>query len=286
MKDIALVLSSGGARGLAHIGAIEELEERGYRITSVAGCSMGALIGGIFAAGKMTEFREWMKRVDRWTLLRLVDPSLSLNHLIDGNKVMETLNKIVPDVNIEDLPIPFCAVSTDWDRGEEVVFREGSLLEAIRSSISLPGFFNPVRPDGRILIDGGVLNPIPLNRVTRKKGDLLVGVDVSGYDYDGQRRTRLALAARRKKSLNPLKRMMPDGQGVNYISLLTRASSLMIRQNSKLMVELMKPDILLDIQMSRYSGTDYDKSEQIINVGKKTTKKTLDNLLFTSVTGL
>lgn len=234
----------------------------------------------------MTEFREWMKSVDRWTLLRLVDPSLSLNHLIDGNKVMETLNKIVPDVNIEDLPIPFCAVSTDWNRGEEVVFREGSLLEAIRSSISLPGFFNPVRPDGRILIDGGVLNPIPLNRVTRKKGDLLVGVDVSGYDYDGQRRTRLALAARRKKSLNPLKRMMPDGQGVNYISLLTRASSLMIRQNSKLMVELMKPDILLDIQMSRYSGTDYDKSEQIINVGKKTTKKTLDNLLFTSVTGL
>lgn len=277
MKDIALVLSSGGARGLAHIGAIEELEERGYRITSVAGCSMGALVGGIFAAGKMTEFREWMKSVDRWTLLRLVDPSLSLNHLIDGNKVMETLNKIVPDVNIEDLPIPFCAVSTDWERGEEVAFRKGSLLEAIRSSISLPGFFNPIRPDGRILIDGGVLNPIPLDRVARKEGDLLVGIDVSGHDYDGQRRTQLALSARRKRSRNPPKRMMPDVSNVNYISLLTRASSLMIRQNSKLMVELMKPDILVDIQMSRYSGTDYDKSEQLIAIGRRTTRKVLDS---------
>lgn len=277
MKDIALVLSSGGARGLAHIGAIEELEAHGYRVTSVAGCSMGALVGGIFAAGKLEEFRMWMKEVDRWTLLKMIDPSLSLNHLIDGTKVMETLNTIVPDVNIEDLPIPFCAVSTDWERGEEVVFRKGSLLEAIRSSISLPGFFNPIRPDGRILIDGGVLNPIPLDRVARKEGDLLVGIDVSGHDYDGQRRTQLALSARRKRSRNPLKRMMPDVSNVNYISLLTRASSLMIRQNSKLMVELMKPDILVDIQMSRYSGTDYDKSEQLIAIGRRTTRKVLDS---------
>ena len=254
MKDIALVLSSGGARGLAHIGAIEELEAQGYRITSVAGCSMGSLVGGIFAAGKLAEFREWMKKVDRWTLFSLVDPSLSLNHLIEGNKVMETLGTIVPDVNIEDLSIPFCAVSTDWERGEEVVFREGSLLEAIRSSISLPGFFNPMRPDGRILIDGGVLNPIPLNRVARKEGDMLVGIDVSGHEH--------------------------DGKSVNYLSLLTRASSLMIRQNSKLMVELMKPDILVEIQMSRYSGTDYDKSEELIEVGRRKTRETLENITF------
>ena len=262
---------------MAHIGAIEELEAHGYHVTSVAGCSMGALVGGIFAAGKLEEFRMWMKEVDRWTLLKMIDPSLSLNHLIDGTKVMETLNTIVPDVNIENLPIPFCAVSTDWERGEEVVFRKGSLLEAIRSSISLPGFFNPVRPDGRILIDGGVLNPIPLDCVARKEGDLLVGIDVSGHDYDGQRRSQLALSARRKRSRNPLKRLMPDVSNVTYISLLTRASSLMIRQNSKLMVELMKPDILVDIQMSHYNGTDYDKSEQLIAIGRRTTRKVLDS---------
>ncbi len=241
---------------------------------------MGALVGGIYAAGKLAEFREWMKTVDRWTLFSLADPSLSLNHLIEGKKVMETLSTIVPDMNIEDLPIPFCAVSTDWEHGEEVVFRKGSLLEAIHSSISLPGFFNPVRPDGRVLIDGGVLNPIPLNRVMRKENDLLVGIDVSGYDYDGQQRTQRALAARRKRSRNPLKRMIPDGRKINYISLLTRASSLMIRQNSKLMVELMQPDILVDIQMSRYSGTDYDKSVQIIEIGRKRTRQTLERVAF------
>ena len=112
-KDIALVLSSGGARGLAHIGAIEELEAQGYRIRSVAGCSMGALIGGIYAAGQLKNFRKWLKSVDKWTLMNMIDFSFSFNHLIKGDKMMNALKDIVPDVNIEDLPIPFCAVSTN-----------------------------------------------------------------------------------------------------------------------------------------------------------------------------
>ena len=273
-KDIALVLSSGGARGLSHIGAIEELEAQGYHIRSVAGCSMGALIGGIYAAGQLKNFREWMKSVDKWTLMNMIDISFSINHLIKGNKMMDTLKEIVPDVNIEDLPIPFCAVSTDWELGEETVFREGPLLDAIRASISLPGFLNPIRPDGRILIDGGVTNPLPLNRVVRHQGDLLVGVDVSGHDYEGQRQAQLKIAKRNRRSLNPLKRMAPDWTP-NYVTLLTRASSLMIRQNSKLMIELTKPDILVDIQMNSLSGMDYDKSERLIIIGRNRTRQTL-----------
>ena len=275
-KDIALVLSSGGARGLSHIGAIEELEAQGYHIRSVAGCSMGALIGGIYAAGQLKNFREWMKSVDKWTLMNMIDISFSINHLIKGNKMMETLKEIVPDVNIEDLPIPFCAVSTDWELGEEVVFREGSLLNAIRASISLPGFLNPIRPDGRILIDGGVTNPLPLNRVVRHEGDLLVGVDVSGHDYEGQRQAQMKIATRNRRSLNPLKRMAPDSRTPNYVTLLTRASSLMIRQNSKLMIELTNPDILVDIQMNSLSGMDYDKSERLIIIGRNRTRQTLE----------
>ena len=260
---------------MSHIGAIEELEAQGYHIRSVAGCSMGALIGGIYAAGQLKNFREWMKSVDKWTLMNMIDISFSINHLIKGNKMMETLKEIVPDVNIEDLPIPFCAVSTDWELGEEVVFREGSLLNAIRASISLPGFLNPIRPDGRILIDGGVTNPLPLNRVVRHEGDLLVGVDVSGHDYEGQRQAQLKIATRNRRSLNPLKRMAPDWTP-NYVTLLTRASSLMIRQNSKLMIELTKPDILVDIQMNSLSGMDYDKSERLIIIGRNRTRQTLE----------
>ena len=182
-RDVALVLSSGGARGLAHIGAIEELLNEGYHITSIAGCSMGALIGGVYAAGKLEDFREWMKSIDRKKMLELTDFSFSLNHLVKGSRIIEAIMEFVPDVPIEELPIPYCAVATDWISGKEVVFRKGSLFEAIRASISLPTFYEPVRRDGMILIDGGVTNPIPLNRVERHEGDLLVGIDVSGHDY-------------------------------------------------------------------------------------------------------
>lgn len=278
-KDIALALSSGGARGLAHIGVIEELESQGYRITSIAGCSMGALIGGVYAAGKLEEFREWMKTVDRKKMLELTDFSLSLNHIVKGTRIIKAIMEFVPDVLIEDLPIPYCAVATDWVSGREVVIDKGSLFEAIRASISLPSFYEPVRRDGMILIDGGVVNPIPMNRVKRQEGDLLVGVDVSGHDYKAQWEKMNKLAERQKhdKSLKAklLDMIIPDNIEFNYYTLLSRTSSIMIRQNSLLMAQLTKPDILIDIQMSRYGSFDYDKSERLITIGRNKARKAL-----------
>ena len=279
-KDVALVLSSGGARGLAHIGAIEVLEEQGYRVTSLAGCSMGALIGGVYAAGKLNEFREWMKGIDRKKMLELTDFSLSLNHFVKGDRIIEAIMEFVPDVAIEDLPIPYCAVATDWVSGREVIFRTGSLFEAIRASISLPSFYKPVERNGMILIDGGVVNPIPLNRVVRHKGDLLVGVDVSGHDYKTQEAMKHKLSERRKhdKSIAAmiLNKLVPENIDFNYYTMLSRTSSLMIRQNSKLMAQLMNPDILVDIQISRYGGFDYDKSEKLIAIGRQKTMKAFE----------
>jgi len=279
MKDVALVLSSGGARGLAHIGAIEELEAQGYRITSIAGCSMGALIGGVYAAGKLPEFREWMKTVDKKKMLELTDFSLSLNHIVKGTRIIKAIMEFVPDVLIEDLPIPYCAVATDWITGREVVIDKGSLFEAIRASISLPSFYEPVRRDGMILIDGGVVNPIPMNRVKRHEGDLLVGVDVSGHDYKAQweKQQRQTEIQKHDKSLKAklLDMITPDNIEFNYYTLLSRTSSIMIRQNSILMAQLTKPDILIDIQMSRYGGFDYDKSERLIAIGHNKTQKAL-----------
>ena len=281
-KDVALVLSSGGARGLAHIGAIEELEAHGYRITSIAGCSMGALIGGVYAAGKLEEFREWMKTVDRKKMLELTDFSFSLNHLVKGTRIIEAIMEFVPDIPIEALPIPYCAVATDWKSGHEVVFREGSLFEAIRASISLPSFYEPVKRDGMILIDGGVTNPIPMNRVVRHEGDILVGIDVSGHDYEAQWRRHHELAEKRKRSTSLsqqiLNRLIPDNLDFNYYTMLSRVSSLMIRQNSILMAQLMKPDILVDIQMARYGGFDYDKSERLIAIGRQKTLQAINKL--------
>ena len=272
-KDVALVLSSGGARGLAHIGAIEELLAQGYHITSIAGCSMGALIGGVYAAGKLEEFRDWMKTIDRKKMLELTDFSLSLNHLVKGTRIIEAIMEFVPDVNIEDLPIPYCAVATDLKAGREVMFRKGSLFKAIRASISLPSFYEPVKRDDMILIDGGIINPLPLNRVKRQAGDMLVGVDVSGHDYKAQwdELQRLTAIQKHDKSLKTkiLDMLIPDNIEFNYYTVLSRASSLMIRQNSILMTRLMNPDILIDIQMNRYGTFDFDKSEKLIAIGRQ-----------------
>ena len=272
-KDIALVLSSGGARGLAHIGAIEELESHGYHISSIAGCSMGALIGGVYAAGKLNEFREWMKTIDRKKMLGLIDFSLSLNHIVKGTRIIEAIMEFVPDVNIEDLPIPYCAVATDLKAGREVMFRKGSLFKAIRASISLPSFYEPVMLNDMILIDGGIINPLPLNRVKRQIGDILVGVDVSGHDYKAQwdEMHRLTSMQKSDTSLKTkiLDMLIPDNIEFNYYTVLSRASSLMIRQNSILMAQLMNPDILIDIQMNRYGTFDFDKSEKLIAIGRQ-----------------
>jgi NTE family protein len=279
-KDIALVLSSGGARGLAHIGVIEELEAQGFHISSIAGTSMGALIGGIYAAGKLQEFREWMKSIDKRKMLELTDLSFSLNHLVKGNRIIDAIKKIVPDTKIEDLSIPYCAVATDLENGREVTFRKGSLFGAIRASISLPGYYEPVRINDMVLIDGGTVNPIPLNRVVRKKGDLLVGVDVSGHDYKGQSQLQHFIEERRRqdKSLSQqiLNRLIPDNLDFNYFTMLSRTSSIMIRQNSKLMTQLTHPDILIDIQLRRYGGFDYDKSEKLIAIGHKYAQRAIE----------
>jgi NTE family protein len=278
-KNVALALSSGGARGLAHIGAIEELEAQGYHISSIAGCSMGALIGGVYAAGKLNEFREWMKTIDRKKMLGLIDFSLSLNHLVKGKRIIEAIMEFVPDMNIEDLPIPYVAVATDLKAGKEVLFNKGSLFEAIRASISLPSFYEPVQRDDMILIDGGVINPIPLNRVKRNAGDILVGIDVSGHDYKAQWEEAHRLTEIQKHDTSwknkILDMLIPDNIDFNYYTVLSRTSSLMIRQNSILMAKLMNPDILVDIQMNRYGTFDFDKSEKLIAIGRQKTSQAI-----------
>lgn len=272
-KDVALVLSSGGARGLAHIGAIEELLAHGYRITSVAGSSMGALVGGVYAAGKLEAFRDWVKGIDKKRMLELIDFSLSINHLAKGDRIIEAIMEFVPDVAIEDLPIPYCAVATDLTSGREVLFNKGSLFKAIRASITLPTFYKPVERDGMVLIDGGVINPIPLNRVKRQEGDILVGVDVNVHDFKSQWE-EMHKSPEPKKNDTSLKTKIldmitPDDINLNYYTVLSRASRMMIHQNSILMAELMKPDILVDIQMDKYGVFDFYKSEKIVALGKK-----------------
>lgn len=181
-QDVALVLSSGGPRGFAYIGAIEELERRGYNITSVAGTSMGSLIGGIYATGKLDELKEWLFDLNAWKVFDLMDLSISKNHIVKGDKIIEAIKEIVPDVDIKDLKIPFKAVATDLYTGEEIVYTEGKLFEAIRASISIPSLFRPVKQGLRTLIDGGIVNTLPISQVDRNGKDILIAFDVNDVD--------------------------------------------------------------------------------------------------------
>ena len=196
-KKVALALASGGPRGFAYIGAIEELAARGYEITSIAGTSAGSLVGGVYAAGGLDAFKQWLFGLDPLKVVRLMDFSVSKNYLVKGDRVIRAIKERVPDVNIEDLPIPFTAVATDLYSGEEVVFNEGPLFQAIRASISIPSMFRPVKWHGRTLVDGGLSNTLPLNRARRTEGDILVGFNVNRIDAENInefRHNKMALA--------------------------------------------------------------------------------------------
>lgn len=294
-KNVALVLGSGGARGLAHIGAIEALEERGYTISSIAGCSMGAIIAGMYAAGQLQEAKEWFLRVDKQLILRMMDINLlSSNSLVKGERIIKELEKVVPDRPIEELNIPCSIVASDMVNTEEIVFRSGSLFEAVRASISIPLFFKPVQIDNRLLIDGGILNPLPLHVVERTEGDILVAMDISGkdampmdteyepIDVDGRiaaieakgfdvpdgLEEQLRQLGKRIDAIRQ-RRAKDLGRNVSFVSLLDRMSDMQIQQNTLLALRLTPPDVHAVMRQYAYNTFDFDKAEEIIADGKQ-----------------
>ena len=177
---ISLVLGSGGARGYAHIGVIEELIAHGYDIRSVAGSSMGALVGGVHAAGKLDAFRDWARPLQRLDVLRMLDPSFSGGGLIKGDRLIDKLRDMIGEQRIEDLPITYTAVAVDLLAQREVWFSRGSLFDAIRASIAIPTVLRPHQYQGRTLVDGGLLNPVPITPTLRDPTDCTIAVDING----------------------------------------------------------------------------------------------------------
>ncbi|WP_178862843.1 patatin-like phospholipase family protein [Thiomicrorhabdus cannonii] len=179
-KSVSLILGSGGGRGLAHIGVIRWLEENGYRIDSISGCSMGALVGGVYAAGKLDAFENWFKQLTQTDILALLDLAWDRTGLIKGDKLFSVLKEMIGNPDIESLPIKFTAVATDIEHEKEVWLQSGSLLEAIRASIALPMIFTPHQHHGMTLIDGGVLNPVPIAPTFGDRTDLTIAVNLGG----------------------------------------------------------------------------------------------------------
>lgn len=178
-KTVALVLGSGGARGMAHIGVIEEIEARGYKVVSVSGCSIGAIVGAFYSANKLDAFTKWARSLNYLNVLRLVDFSFISNGAIRGDKLFSVLSEMLGDIQIEDLEIPYTAVATDLISSKEVWFQRGSLEQAMRASAAIPGLIQPVEYDNRLYVDGGVLNPLPIAASVSTHADYIIAVDLS-----------------------------------------------------------------------------------------------------------
>lgn len=266
---VALALSSGGAKGYAHIGVIKAIEETGAKITSVAGTSMGALIGGLYAAGKLDAAYSWLKTIDATEMFILADfGKFGINGLTDGEKIIEKLHQFIGDVLIDDLPIPFCAIATDLDLGIEVVINHGRLIDAIRASISLPGVFKPYKIIGRRtrLVDGGLVNGLPINRLKRTPGDVVVAVNLDTYGFCGKMDLKSANIASLVSSV--LIRNKED----NIIDILLNSFYISLKQNKLAMVERIKPDVYLNIDLKGYSTHNFADAKIIADLGYKQMK--------------
>ena len=290
MKKVALVLGSGGARGLTQIGVIQYLVERDFEITSIAGCSMGSVIGGVYAAGHLNDFTNWICNLDRFGVFGLMDFTLNAQGFIKGDRVFDEMKKFVDEINIEELPIPYAAVSVDMNREEQVIFRSGDLFSAIRASVSIPSVLTPVSKNGALLVDGGVMNPLPLDIVKRSKDDIVIAVDLNAkgeYDFDmkwkkGRQDELKEEESKWKKAIDKmfadvfkgLSSKKSDKRG--YLQLLQGSFDLIQKQLTKIMLSNHKPDILIQVPKKSADTFDFFRAEEMIAYGRHLAEEAIE----------
>jgi NTE family protein len=295
MRKIGLALGSGSARGLAHIGVIRAIEEAGIHIDMVGGTSIGALIGAAYAAGRLDELEQDFRSIDRRRIGALIDPVLPWSGFIDGKKIAGFVRAHVSLKAVEHLPIPFCAVATELSSGQEVVIREGDLIDAVRASISVPGIFSPVRWRNRILVDGGLVNPVPVSAVRALGADIVIAVDLNHHIVEeknrARRHTRRAAGRSRpgtqdstdyarllerigatfKTSGSPavkrIRAWMEKERLPGMVEVLLGSLHIMQVQitESRLLIE--RPDILIRPPLGSVRLLEFDRADEVITIG-------------------
>ncbi|MGB0134909.1 patatin-like phospholipase family protein [Dokdonella sp.] len=288
---ISLVLGSGGARGYAHIGVIEELIAQGFDIRSIAGSSMGALVGGVYAAGKLVAYRDWVLTLARFDVFKLLDITVSGGGFIKGNRIIGALREHVGEFNIEDLPISYTAVAVDLDAHREVWFSQGSLFEAIRASIAIPTVFRPHRYRGRLLVDGGLLNPLPVSPTLRDHTQATIAVDVNaaaeplhGIDSDesaGSGKNDDAgegIVPRMRRMLGAAPATDPasdPARDPSVIDLFARSLDTVQETITRLKLAAQPPDLLITIPRNVCTFYDFHRAESVIELGRQRTREAL-----------
>ena len=290
-KSVSLVLSSGGARGLAHVGVIEELENRGYHIDEIAGCSAGALVGGMYAAGKMPEFKDWICNLDRIDVFSLMDFTFSSRGFIKGEKVYIALKNVIKDCQIEDFDIAFSCNAVDYKTGEEVIFREGSLYAAIRASGSIPTVFQPAKFHRHELIDGGVLNPVPISLLKNFGQNLVIVVVLNGPDSaiiappnnDRQGRSFISMPSWLRDYRNKMLQYFPEQEkeekstSLSSFNLMTRAFDLLQDRFCELLVAQYPVDIVVHVARNQAGTLEFHRAAELIEIGRQKAIMAIDD---------
>jgi NTE family protein len=281
---VALALGAGGAKGLAHIGAIEEIEAQGFEITAIAGTSMGALIGGVYAMGKLDVYRDWVSTLAKLDVFKLLDWTFSGGGLIKGERIIGTLRELIGDVCIEDLPLAFTAVATDLDREREVWLTRGSLFDAIRASISIPTVFRPYSVNGRRLLDGALLNPVPVTPLIRDPADYLIAVSMDGPAHtappiplDGD--DAEAERSHRHRLGEFFGRLLPHSEGKprepGAWDLLNQSMDLMQANLSRLRLAAYEPDLLIQLPRNVSTAYEFYRARELIERGREQAREAL-----------
>ena len=277
-KTISLVLGSGGARGLAHIGVIQVLEEKGFKISSISGSSMGALVGGIYAAGKLKTYTDWVCALDRMNVLRLLDFSFSGDAIFKGDRIINTLRELIGEQDIGELPISFTAVATDLDRSREVWLSSGPLFDAIRASIALPTVFSPFNYRGRTLVDGGLLNPIPIAPTLHDMTDLTLAVNLCGKPRKRDNTPQTAIKEEDESNsyyqklldfiedLQPKKSEKEEAAGI--FDIISKSIDAMQSSIASFKLAAYTPDIVIEIPRDACSIYEFERAAEMIEIGR------------------
>ena len=289
MTTVSLILGSGGARGLAHIGVIHYLEENGYKIESISGCSIGALVGGIYAAGQLDQFESWVRAITKLDILALLDLSWSKTGLVKGDRIINTLIDLVGDIHIEDLPIRYTAVAADVNKEREVWMNSGRLFDAIRASISLPMFFTPHYYNGAHLIDGGVLNPVPIAPTFSDKTDMSIAVNLGGELIESLSAPVLPEPAAEPESdsiadkishyIDKLKDKTDLSTGVDWdaYAIANQAFDAMQSTIARQKLAAYPPDQSIILPRNACSMFDFDRAGEMIELGYNEAQRVLSN---------
>ncbi|NAZ71836.1 patatin-like phospholipase family protein [Vibrio toranzoniae] len=288
-KTISLVLGSGGARGLVHVGVIRWLVEHGYQIKSISGCSIGALIGGVYAAGKLDEFEEWVTSIDQGDMAMLLDFSWQSSGMFKGDKIIDTLRGLIGEISIEDLPIPYTAVAANVADEKEVWLQSGSLFDAIRASISLPLFLTPHVINGEVLIDGGVLNPVPIAPTFGDNTDFTLAVNLGGEPEMVKQEVMPVSLPTKESKLHEKVVHFIDNLGSSVKSKMTfnfafydianQAFDAMQSTIARQKLAAYPADITLEIPRNACGTLEFYRSQEMIDRGYHLAQATLGNRL-------